>query len=328
MESRLSWSSRSWHCSDTSRVFMNGPWEHAITPSLHTHTPIIQTFVADCKMNKMCMLPPVALCCKKNKSCLLTCKAGFLLRVNVQHVSWRVLQRVLQCCCRWLASAGVLKAAHFAYIPFVWAVYRLAGLFTVCLGCLPFVWAVYCLAGLFTVCLGCISFGWAAYCLVGLFTIWLLGWLPFGWAVYRLVGLYTVWLGCSLFGCWAVYRLAGLYTVRPSCNCIGRDSLPDRHSCLNLYPCVVKFTHPVLSVPVTTETKVPDGRRYQPDVNRHYRPLLWNAQTCPSPTKHFGQSDVGTAEGPRRQRSDSSQPSDELPLCKVVVTLHCDTASF
>ena len=193
MESRLSWTSLWWHCSGTSRVFMNGPWEHAITPSLHTHTPIIQTFVADCKMNKMCMLPPVALCCKKNKRCLLTCKAGFLLRVNVQHVSWRVLQPVLQCCCRWLASAGVLKAAHFAYIPFVWAVYRLAGLFTVCLDCISFGWAAYRLVGLFTVWLGCIPFGWAVY-------RWL-GCIPFGWAVYYLAaGLFTVWLGCIQFG--------------------------------------------------------------------------------------------------------------------------------
>ena len=71
---------------------------------------------------------------------LLTCKAGFLLPVNVQHVSWRALQR----CCRCLVSAGVLEAARFAYVPFVWAVYSW-------LGGIQFGRVVYQLAGLYTV---------------------------------------------------------------------------------------------------------------------------------------------------------------------------------
>ena len=115
-----------------------------------------------------------------------------------------------------------------------WAVYSLAGLFTNWLGCIPFDWAVY-------LWLGCIQFGRVVYRLAGLYTVWL--------GCYRLAGLYTVWLGCVPFG-WAVYRMAGRYTVRLSCNCIG-GSLPDRHSGLNLYPCVINFTHSVVSVPVT-----------------------------------------------------------------------------
>ena len=36
MESRLCWTSGGWRFSAMSRVFMNGPWEHAITPSTAT----------------------------------------------------------------------------------------------------------------------------------------------------------------------------------------------------------------------------------------------------------------------------------------------------